>query len=1264
VLKRPGTDIPVLTFDNYIVLKSGIDDSQEATIITTDSTISETNPIIVPDGWLGLFQNGTSSGDGLCNNYQISNIHIKCEGTLEENGGGICREYFGKGMISTENLIENCSFQGIIGGMNGGGICGEYCGYLGQVTIKNCYSDGGINGNGAGGICGRRCGKDGVVHINNCYSIGTIKGPEAGGICGAHCGEADVAGAGAVTINNCYSDGGIEGRDAGGICGSYCGIGGTVTINNCLLQFKGASATTSAITNTNARPRKLIGIGSRSIAATSTANFRYSTDANFNEYALKSIALNVTCVWDKLPSEPWKLLWQRTRLTRLTFDGYTCITSPGTYVLTTNDPYNVVSGEIPIIVPLVNGKPTLDNTNYILLKSGAAGGQETIITTDSTITPDNPIIVPHGWKGLFENGTWRGIFQNGTWVDKGLCDNFEISDIHIKCMNYAETDLGTLKSFGGGICRKYFGNGMNSSANLIENCSFQGIIGTSAGGICGHRCGEGGQVTITNCYSQGDIEANGGGICGHRCGDGGQVTITNCYSLGNIEGGYAGGICGKSCGKSGTVTINNCYSKGNIGPNAGGICGQECGDAGHVTINNCYSIGNIDTAGGGICGTDCGDGGQVTINNCYSIGQIGDYAGGICGDGCGDSGTVTINNCYSIGDIGIFSGGICGEGCGVNWGTVHINNCYSHGNIEGTDAGGICGEGCGSLDGTVTIKNCLYNSDGCENNSIRMASITNATFANDQYQFKKVIGSLSSDFKSIDIDNTHYFADMDDFHTRALLSINVSVTSVWTQCPKGPWLLQWQTEVPCSTLPAGGDKECTITLDSDPIPLPSGDYIITRNEYYITNETVLTPIFLTEAVAHVLTTEAVIILGVGKITITCDLETINETIPIIVPNEWKGLFQNGTESAIGLCNNYKISNIHIKCEGTVGEYGGGICREYFGNGMKSDDNLIENCSFQGIIGNMAGGICGRYCGQSGKVDIYNCYSIGQIGRKAGGICGAVCGNLGTVTITNCYSLGTIEAGGICGSDCGYEGTVTINNCYSHGTIGNYAGGICGQYCGNKGTVTINNCYSIGTIEGRAAGGICGEDCGETSGQVTIKNCLYNYDGCENNSIRMASITESALSAQAFVTDNQDKFKKVIGSLAPNFMSIDIDNTHYFADMDDFHTRAEKSIAFNATAVWHPCTNGGPWLLKWQDDTCGTLPAGGDPRCTIAAKLDDCTAICNSNRPFDGERDPSHVLCECKKCCKQQKQEYKVCKSMEKHFEKYECIDTQTTLSVN
>jgi hypothetical protein len=161
---------------------------------------------------------------------------------------------------------------------------------------------------------------------------------------------------------------------------------------------------------------------------------------------------------------------------------------------------------------------------------------------------------------------------------------------------------------------------------------------------------------------------------------------------------------------------------------------------------------------------------------------------------------------------------------------------------------------------------------------------------------------------------------------------------------------------------------------------------------------------------------------------------------------------------------------------------------------------------------------------------------------------------------------------------------------------------------------------------------------------------------------MASITESALSAQAFVTDNQDKFKKVIGSLAPNFMSIDIDNTHYFADMDDFHTRAEKSINVGSDA-WTQCPKG-PWLLKWQDDTCGTLPAGGDPRCTIAAKLDDCTAICNSNRPFDGERDPSHVLCECKKCCKQQKQEYKVCKSMEKHFEKYECIDTQTTLSVN
>jgi hypothetical protein len=698
------------------------------------------------------------------------------------------------------------------------------------------------------------------------------------------------------------------------------------------------------------------------------------------------------------------------------------INRAGNYVLTTNTHYDENNGKIPIIVPLVDGKPTLSNTNYIELQSNGV-----IIESDPlTISVNTPIIVPALWQGLFKTGTGSAAAPAAA-PTAAVGNNFQIRNIHIKC-------IGTLNANGGGICRKYFGKGMLSSANLIENCSFQGAIGTKAGGICGSECG--------------------------------------------------------------TVTINYCYSIGSIGTKAGGICGSECGT---VTINNCYSTGSIEAGGGGICGSECG-----------------------------------------------------------------------------------------KLGGTVTIKNCLYNYDGCENKSITsMASIPDSTlsaqaFATDQDKFKKVIGSLASDFTSIDIDTTHYFGDMYDFHAGALLSINVGVgTTVWKQCQNGaPWLLQWQDDIgiTCATLPSGGDTTCnpkyTFSDDNRIVTInTAGNYVLTTNLGYedIGKIPIIVPL---NGVNPTLSNNNYIDLQSNGVIIESDPLTISVNKPIIVPALWQGLFKNGTGSAAAVGNNFQIRNIHIMCLETLGMYGGGICRKYFGKGMVTTDNtnLIENCSFQGDIGTNAGGICGFMCGTDGTFQIKNCYSIGSIGD---------------------------EAGGICGSECGNKGTVTINNCYSIGSIGAKAGGICGSYCGTDGKVTINNCYSTGSIEA-GGGGICGSECGQDYGTVQIKNCLYNYDGCENNSItRMASITEPTLTAKAFAT-NQDQFKKVIGSLALDFKSIDIDNTHYFADMDYFHDIAILSIYVGVgvgTTVWKQCQNGAPWLLKWQDDTCATPLVGGDTTCT-------------------------------------------------------------------
>jgi hypothetical protein len=142
-------------------------------------------------------------------------------------------------------------------------------------------------------------------------------------------------------------------------------------------------------------------------------------------------------------------------------------------------------------------------------------------------------------------------------------------------------------------------------------------------------------------------------------------------------------------------------------------------------------------------------------------------------------------------------------------------------------------------------------------------------------------------------------------------------------------------------------------------------------------------------------------------------------------------------------------------------------------------------------------------------------------------------------------------------------------------------------------------------------------------------------------------------------------------------------------MDDFHTRALLSIAIGVGPdVWHPCTNGGPWLLKWQDNIgvpCGTLPAGGDPTCTIAAleepkttpaleepkttpaleepkttpALEDpdpkitqpedtrCNWVCNNASSLS-------EICQCKKCCSDITVKSPICELNDSLFKVYTC----------
>jgi hypothetical protein len=722
--------------------------------------------ISVPNEWNGLIRNGygeiNESGvpinpsneiNGSCNSFKIKNIHIKCETILKLGGGGVCGMYFDHGIISSSsitNFIENCSYKGNVSKF-GGGILGCRS-IVNKIKIIKCFYDGDVIDFGGGGICGSECFSVGKSIITSCYSkVNILKSksnphgsiyakPGAGGIAGSNiCSKyititSTSSNSIGVIIEFCYCCAKEITDFAGGICGYGANIryGSKLTVSNCYFdtdQYDNKSPDHNTIgailaewsgkmnfwTNTvikNCLWKKpsddkfanIFSNNSNSKVFINDSHKNQSFDSDFSNKALLSIAKDSTsdpptdipCVWDKSVT-PWKLLWETQE--NLQFSDK-CpvirIISPGKYVLTTDSDY---AGEgTPIIVPSDDGPgvqkiPELTTDNYIDMQSNNIE-----ITTDETINESNPIIVQNGWEGLFESNN----------LVTNISNKFHIGNIHIKC-------AGTLAEAGGGICRKIFANKLDSSENLIENCSFEGTIGKQGGGICGRGCGfNGGNITIQNCYSKGDIKPEGGGICGTFCGNTGTVQIKNCYSVGNIN-----------ISEPSDEDSNN---------SAGGICGNYCGFKGNVRIQNCYSSGVID----------------------------------------------------------------------------------------GEEAGGICGENCGKEEGNVDIINCIYNSSGCESDTITITLPNAATVDIDQ--LNQVIGSIGENNGTINIINTGYFStfktgDLNNFNYMAEQTILQNpdgegvLTDVWTQCSDGLWLLSWQGESDsCSTtFPVMSDPACTTT---------------------------------------------------------------------------------------------------------------------------------------------------------------------------------------------------------------------------------------------------------------------------------------------------------------------------------------------------------------------------------------------------------------------------------------------------------------------
>ena len=111
----------------------------------------------------GFVQNGRykSKGDETVAQPGCTIRNLTVDGTngsLSNNGGWICQEYFGYGNLGGSTLtVENCNSSGTIDGQYAGGIFGGNANGLsegGAITVENCYSSGLIEGDNAGGIFG------------------------------------------------------------------------------------------------------------------------------------------------------------------------------------------------------------------------------------------------------------------------------------------------------------------------------------------------------------------------------------------------------------------------------------------------------------------------------------------------------------------------------------------------------------------------------------------------------------------------------------------------------------------------------------------------------------------------------------------------------------------------------------------------------------------------------------------------------------------------------------------------------------------------------------------------------------------------------------------------------------------------------------------------------------------------------------------------------------------------------------------------------
>ena len=512
----------------------------------------------------GLFRNGASSQNGY-NNVTIKNVSVNGSGaTLNNNGGWLCQQYFGKG--ASTNVVEYCNSQGIISNQYSGGIVGADSAInSGSISVSYCYSEGAISGLESGGIFGVSGGANsGSVVVSNCYSLGNISN-NSGGIFGKQAGFFR----GSVTVTNCYSQGQVAGTGSGGIFALNAGsVYGSASADNCYFLYGTAIAgNDSSVTETNIYapnypsgtwndttassaltgvPASIPGPGTvwtstsagtpfiltGTVPATpviSNASSVSSTSANVVLSALVAGATSYTAT-----SNPGGLTGT-SATTTITVNGlstdveytFTVVATNGTgssfpssasnVVVSYSSSYLQTSGNWPVTVSVPSSISIADNvtipgTYYFDIQSANV----TIDGLDHTFTITSSTV---------------GLFRNGLQLSNGY-SNVMIKNVAV------DGSSASLNYNGGWVCRDFFGK--NASGNTVQNCYSTGTIsGDNGGGIIGASAAEGGSISVINCYSLGNVTGiNAGGIFGANTGAFGSTAIvTNCYFLyGNVGG--------------------------------------------------------------------------------------------------------------------------------------------------------------------------------------------------------------------------------------------------------------------------------------------------------------------------------------------------------------------------------------------------------------------------------------------------------------------------------------------------------------------------------------------------------------------------------------------------------------------------------------------------------------------------------------------------------------------------------------------------------